>query len=341
MSEPFSKSMQKRVEHMAGEKLDIRAERDQIRETANALADEVTILREASKRMTCGHLQADWIAPTCPSTCYVEGHKAGYCGICAEQEQLREALRKAERRELEALAKVDELQTVREEAISKGGIAMDIGSLKNALNSPEISDETTEMARTAALSANQETRDTISRMDKHLQLEVTAVYHSCGKHEVRWTGDVMCPTCQSEREEAAVAAAGAMREACRVAVITYNILLLEDFEKAKCTPLELTVQQMPLVTSEQAQEWLREWLREALRKAEQTAAGAQREAMMSALRFARNYIQGVHDWMHAHTHKGTLPEDTFASTATVKAAIDIAINAPLVTSEQAQAWLRK
>jgi len=49
---------------------------------------------------------------------------------------------------------------------------MDIEALKNALHDPKISEQATESARSAAVSARQETRETISRMDERVQLEV-------------------------------------------------------------------------------------------------------------------------------------------------------------------------
>jgi hypothetical protein len=49
---------------------------------------------------------------------------------------------------------------------------MDIEVLKNALNDPKISKEATENARSAAVSARQETRDTVSRLDERVQLDV-------------------------------------------------------------------------------------------------------------------------------------------------------------------------
>lgn len=57
-------------------------------------------------------------------------------------------------------------------ASRRGGIAMDIEALKNALRDPKISEEATENARSAAVSARQETRETINRMDERVQLEV-------------------------------------------------------------------------------------------------------------------------------------------------------------------------
>lgn len=49
---------------------------------------------------------------------------------------------------------------------------MDIEILKSALHDPKISEEATESARSAAVSARQETREAISRMDERVQLEV-------------------------------------------------------------------------------------------------------------------------------------------------------------------------
>jgi hypothetical protein len=49
---------------------------------------------------------------------------------------------------------------------------MDIEVLKSALNDPKISQEATESARSAAVSARQESRETIIRMDERVQLEV-------------------------------------------------------------------------------------------------------------------------------------------------------------------------
>lgn len=54
----------------------------------------------------------------------------------------------------------------------RGGIAMDIEILKSALHDPKISEEATKIARSAAVSARQETREAISRMDERVQLEV-------------------------------------------------------------------------------------------------------------------------------------------------------------------------
>jgi hypothetical protein len=54
----------------------------------------------------------------------------------------------------------------------RGGIAMDIEVLKNALHDPKVSEESTVNARSAAVSARQETREAISRMDERVQLEV-------------------------------------------------------------------------------------------------------------------------------------------------------------------------
>jgi hypothetical protein len=54
----------------------------------------------------------------------------------------------------------------------RGGIAMDIEAIKNALHDPTISEESTESARSAAISARQETRETVRRMDDRVQLEV-------------------------------------------------------------------------------------------------------------------------------------------------------------------------
>jgi hypothetical protein len=49
---------------------------------------------------------------------------------------------------------------------------MDVKALKDALHNPKIDQESTENARTAAVSARQETRDTLSRMDDRVQLDV-------------------------------------------------------------------------------------------------------------------------------------------------------------------------
>jgi hypothetical protein len=49
---------------------------------------------------------------------------------------------------------------------------MDIELLKNALNDPENSQESTANARSAAVSARQETRETLSRMDERVQLDI-------------------------------------------------------------------------------------------------------------------------------------------------------------------------
>lgn len=51
-------------------------------------------------------------------------------------------------------------------------MTMDVEALKNALHDPKISQESTESARSAAISARQETRETINRMDERVQLEV-------------------------------------------------------------------------------------------------------------------------------------------------------------------------
>jgi phage anti-repressor protein len=49
---------------------------------------------------------------------------------------------------------------------------MDVKVLKDALHNPKINEESTENARSAAVSARQETRDTVSRMDDRVQLDV-------------------------------------------------------------------------------------------------------------------------------------------------------------------------
>jgi len=49
---------------------------------------------------------------------------------------------------------------------------MDIEVLKNALNDPAISQAATESARSAAVSARQESRETITHMDERVQLEI-------------------------------------------------------------------------------------------------------------------------------------------------------------------------
>jgi hypothetical protein len=49
---------------------------------------------------------------------------------------------------------------------------MDIEILKSALSDPKVSKEATEDARSAAVSARQEARETITRMDERVQLEV-------------------------------------------------------------------------------------------------------------------------------------------------------------------------
>ena len=49
---------------------------------------------------------------------------------------------------------------------------MDVELLKSALHDPKVSDEATENARSVAVSARQETRDAITRMDEHVQLDV-------------------------------------------------------------------------------------------------------------------------------------------------------------------------
>jgi hypothetical protein len=49
---------------------------------------------------------------------------------------------------------------------------VDIEILKSALTDPAISEEATCNARTVAVSARQESREAISRMDERVQLEV-------------------------------------------------------------------------------------------------------------------------------------------------------------------------
>lgn len=53
-----------------------------------------------------------------------------------------------------------------------GGIAMDVELLKDALHDPKVSDESTENARSVAVSARQETREAITRLDEQVQLDV-------------------------------------------------------------------------------------------------------------------------------------------------------------------------
>jgi hypothetical protein len=53
---------------------------------------------------------------------------------------------------------------------------VDVEVLKNALHDPKVNAESTENAKTAAVTARQETRETVSRMDDRVQLDVaTAV----------------------------------------------------------------------------------------------------------------------------------------------------------------------
>jgi hypothetical protein len=54
----------------------------------------------------------------------------------------------------------------------RGSVGMDIEVLKKALNDPKVSEQATESARSAAVSARQESRETINRMDERVQLEV-------------------------------------------------------------------------------------------------------------------------------------------------------------------------
>jgi hypothetical protein len=49
---------------------------------------------------------------------------------------------------------------------------MSIDLLKDALHDPKVSKEATETARSAAVSARQETRETTSRLDERVQLDV-------------------------------------------------------------------------------------------------------------------------------------------------------------------------
>jgi hypothetical protein len=49
---------------------------------------------------------------------------------------------------------------------------MDGQALKEALCDPSVSQESTESARSAAVSARQDARDTVNRLDDRVQLEV-------------------------------------------------------------------------------------------------------------------------------------------------------------------------
>ncbi len=49
---------------------------------------------------------------------------------------------------------------------------MDGEALKDALCDPSVSQESTENARSAAVSARQDARETVSRLDDRVQLEV-------------------------------------------------------------------------------------------------------------------------------------------------------------------------
>jgi hypothetical protein len=49
---------------------------------------------------------------------------------------------------------------------------MDLELLKTALHDPKISQEATENARSAAVSARQDTREAVSRMDDRVQLDI-------------------------------------------------------------------------------------------------------------------------------------------------------------------------
>lgn len=49
---------------------------------------------------------------------------------------------------------------------------MDVELLKTALHDPKINEQSTQNARSAAVTARQETRETISRMDERVQLDV-------------------------------------------------------------------------------------------------------------------------------------------------------------------------
>jgi hypothetical protein len=49
---------------------------------------------------------------------------------------------------------------------------MDVEQLKNALRDPEVNAESTGNARSAAVAARQETRETVNRMDDRVQLDV-------------------------------------------------------------------------------------------------------------------------------------------------------------------------
>lgn len=62
---------------------------------------------------------------------------------------------------------------------------MDVKALKDALHDPTINQESTENARSAAVSARQETRDTLSRMDDRVQLDVAKAVGATVKLEKR------------------------------------------------------------------------------------------------------------------------------------------------------------
>ena len=49
---------------------------------------------------------------------------------------------------------------------------MDAETLKAALNDPKVSDQSTESARNSAVSAREQTHETLDRMDEQVQLEV-------------------------------------------------------------------------------------------------------------------------------------------------------------------------
>jgi hypothetical protein len=53
-----------------------------------------------------------------------------------------------------------------------GSIIMDVELLKSALQDPKVNTESTENARSVAVSARQESRDAIARLDEQVQLDV-------------------------------------------------------------------------------------------------------------------------------------------------------------------------